>query len=65
MLGSLAPAEQRLFLKFVTACSRAPLLGFRCARACTAGPFRSLQVGSDIPLHPFRYLEPQLCVQVS
>lgn len=29
-LASFSPEEQRAFLKFVTACSRAPLLGFRC-----------------------------------
>jgi ubiquitin-protein ligase E3 C len=35
----MEPSEQEAFLKFVTACSRPPLLGFK-------------------------YLEPQLCVQV-
>lgn len=29
VVGAFPPAEQRLFLKFVTACSRPPLLGFR------------------------------------
>lgn len=28
-LASFTPEEQRAFLKFVTACSRAPLLGFK------------------------------------
>ncbi|WIA32325.1 hypothetical protein OEZ86_003165 [Tetradesmus obliquus] len=39
-LRTFSPQQQRLFLKFVTSCSRAPLLGFR-------------------------YLEPQLCIQMS
>jgi ubiquitin-protein ligase E3 C len=37
---TFSPQQQRQFLKFVTSCSRAPLLGFK-------------------------YLEPQLCIQMS
>lgn len=40
VLESMEPSEQEAFLKFVTACSRPPLLGFK-------------------------YLEPQLCVQLA
>jgi len=40
VLDGMLPAEQEAFLRFVTACSRPPLLGFK-------------------------YLEPQLCVQLA
>ncbi len=78
-VAGFSPEQQHAFLRFVTACSRAPLLGFRCARACVRACTSRRQVSTPqcgdaevaerspcvVGRVHCRYLEPQLCVQMA